>query len=1501
MAGAIVTSLTDIGSLYAQQTVPELTKSKGRVERLKQTNAARKAVYPNIIHFKHAKPTDLGLHPVAWQGKTVRLPQKPRQTVTPLNGTELWGNMVWAKGWDDSRAKYGIYSFLPQSPADFTPVHTDSLFYANGGGALVDGKYYFIERDDQAFILGRFKAKLYTYDADTWKQLEVVDLTEDQEKLITTETAVDNATGTIYAVFHDGYEDDKLGTIDYASKTRTVIGDLQRGYVALGITSDGKLYGIAEDGKLYGIDKSTAKELPIGDTGITVSDERGSYQQSGEIDQSTNTFYWASMDCDANAALYTVDLKTGKANLVASFPNGNQIYDMAIPHPYAAAGAPAQVADLAATYENGSTTGTISFTAPDKTFDGNALTSSQLDYTIVANSDTITGTTTPGQKVSVQKVLDEGVATIKAYTSNASGKGAESKLRKWIGLDTPDAVSNLNLVISDTTKAELTWDAPTEGIHEGYAGKLSYDVVRYPDSVSVAKGIITTSYTDVLPSKDTRTYTYGVKAKNEKYTSEEALSNKANGGIAYEVPYSNAFDSEDEFKAFTVINTNNDNQYGLDCTWAWNNDHFEWQTDFDPNVRYYPSQKNAADDWLISPAIHMKPNRTYKVSWTSSKYYSDKPEVLEIKAGIGLDPADMTTTVMKPTELSNNDAEDFTQEVAVPTEGNYNIGFHIISPANRSIFYIDDIKVEMGSEPGAPDSVTAVTITPDATGELKANVSLTAPTKSIDGNSIDKLTKIDVIRNNETVKTFTDVKAGETVSFVDENGIINGINEYSFVPYNSLGNGRKTSTSLFIGVDVPVAPTNVKLTDNGTSLSVSWDKVASKGPNDRVVNPDKVWYTIYNMSEGYSAGSYNSTPLDSTNTLSYTLGYNPDEVEPNAVLYGVSAGNIAGTSDVVPTNSIIIGKPATLPFIESFPCGRTDNWWWSQKKSYKGFEMVQNDASNGDMGCVQFQPYTKSEAKLNTCKISLKGAKRPVFSLDYYAYPGKDLQLALDIMRPDGSIERLGVINYAESTGTEGWKKAFINVDGKYTSDRYDIFMLYAYNNDTDYPIKADNIRLADFKDVDAEITSFKYPSKLIKGHPAHIDFTVMNTGLNGLGEYDVITETYGEPNDEYEEDTLSSLASKKFSIDVNPSVLDKSDELKLSIRIEKDGVLLADTTGIIKLEDSERAPVKDLAIETIDGSKNLTWTAPESSEVSYTETFESYDPWSTAFGEWQNIDKDDGAAGSISGSLMYKGQDDSLSYLVFNPEDLDKGLIYNTPNLAAHDGNQYLAAIYSVDYTRYWDPQYMNTNDWLISPKLSGKAQTISFYANYQKNTDNYGNPVDSYESYTVLYSTTDADSASFKVLTSDTLRQQGWTEKDYNLPDGTQYFAIVHNTPAGEGFMFLLDDITFKKAGGTPQWYYVYADGKKFAQVNAKEYTRCDISSLANVNELAVTAVYDDLMESEPAYLDLTSGINSIITNDGTTRGNTYTISGMRIPEGKKLPAGVYIINGKKYTVKH
>ena len=92
------------------------------------------------------------------------------------------------------------------------------------------------------------------------------------------------------------------------------------------------------------------------------------------------------------------------------------------------------------------------------------------------------------------------------------------------------------------------------------------------------------------------------------------------------------------------------------------------------------------------------------------------------------------------------------------------------------------------------------------------------------------------------------------------------------------------------------------------------------------------------------------------------------------------------------------------------------------------------------------------------------------------------------------------------------------------------------------------------------------------------------------------------------------------------------------------------------------------------------------------------------------------------------------------------------------------------VAFAAIADPGEHN-DDWLISPRLTGKPQTISFFA--RSATDLYG-----LEQMEVLYSTSGTSPADFTLIEAHSAVPATWTKYSYALPEGTLYFAIRYKS---------------------------------------------------------------------------------------------------------------------------
>ena len=199
------------------------------------------------------------------------------------------------------------------------------------------------------------------------------------------------------------------------------------------------------------------------------------------------------------------------------------------------------------------------------------------------------------------------------------------------------------------------------------------------------------------------------------------------------------------------------------------------------------------------------------------------------------------------------------------------------------------------------------------------------------------------------------------------------------------------------------------------------------------------------------------------------------------------------------------------------------------------------------------------------------------------------------------------------------------------------------------------------------------------------------------------------------------------------------------------------------------------------------------------------------------------------------------------------------------HSDAQYMESICPLNNSSYTGGA---SDHWLISPRLSGNAQDITFWERVI--TTQYGN-----ETYQVLASSNEIDrtdpSSGFSVVQTINSSQLEWTERTISLPAGTKYFAIRHIS--NDIFGMMVDDVTYE-AAIEPESYNIYLDGELVGSVDADAALTYNFSNLAvGDHECAVSAVYPGGIESEdvPATFNImartaTPTINVVANADGS-----------------------------------
>lgn len=329
--------------------------------------------------------------------------------------------------------------------------------------------------------------------------------------------------------------------------------------------------------------------------------------------------------------------------------------------------------------------------------------------------------------------------------------------------------------------------------------------------------------------------------------------------------------------------------------------------------------------------------------------------------------------------------------------------------------------------------------------------------------------------------------------------------------------------------------------------------------------------------------------------------------------------------------------------------------------------------------------------------------------------------------------------------------------------------------------------------------------------------------------------------------------------------------------------------------------------VATPDGANaTVTWNAPVIAPVAVTvtEDFEDtsvFPSFSTggidanthtgAFGDWTLYDATGGCVVYGSKQLDYDNESVPLAWFVFKPSGATASEDY--PDAVPHDvhsGAQYLESICPTSSSSAAGV----SDHWLISPELSGNAQTISFYV--CELTTDYGS-----ETYEIWVSTTDNDPSSFTKLGSTyTVNYTNWTEQTVQLPAGTKYFAIRHTS--NDKFGLLIDDVTYEGLvpGVQPTSYNVYLDGTLVGNVDANDPLTYDFNNLADGDyTVEINAVYP-LGESAlvPATFTIDT-TNPEITISPETQTIDDNAAGTLTVTGTDIDGNISVSVGNDWTV--
>jgi hypothetical protein len=1405
----------------------------------------------------------------------------------PGTNTELCGAYVYSDKWAETDAN-GNYLY-DMNPGIYTiPARADGEIVCNASISTLSGVLSAVKINSQYFTISLKSsgeaAYLSAYSTTTWNRssYQEVDIVN-----VPIDLTYDPVTKKCYGFFYnenDYGEYSRFCSYSTSTGEATDIAEMTRAGFAIAANSAGELYGIwGYTGWLVKINPKTGLVDQIGRTGIYPG-----YQNSLTFDDTTGKLYWSSNDENGNSALYEVNIETGAATLIRKFDN-NDTYVGIYALPYSVPQtAPAAVSNVNVEFADDSAlSGYVTCTAPTTAVNNTTLSSS-LDILIDVNGEeTVVEGVQPGAAVKSPLLqFAEGQLNITVTACDDKYRGEEVTYSTFAGVDLPG--SPTNVVLSDVDGVPtLTWSTPTAGANGGRfdANALTYKIVRYPDNKVVATDLKANSFSDT-DFAGMASISYDVIAVNSKGESQAARSNSMVFGEGFSIPFVEEFASQTDFDLWTIVNSNGGS------TWSYN------ASAGAANYKY--DETLPGDDWLISPKFKLVAGKTYELSFYAKSLYNKYYENFKFMLGTSLDPSSMKTVITDCPLFMNTKGETRRVLFTAPESGDFFLGIYCYSYATGSqkgwTLTIDDVGLSEVSG-SVPAAVSNLTVTPAEQGELKATVAFTAPTVDSEGSELTRSMDINIYRLGEeaAAASFSEVSAGQAISWEDTAISASGVMTYRVVAQNFAGTGAEATASAFVGADVPGQVGDLKAVESDDAITLTWS-APTVGANGGWFDASGMTYRIIRSDGETLAESQTETsfvdkdvPKDSQE-LRYYL------VTP---YIGTQKGAYANTPYEV------YGHPYSAPATESFPAADMKYYPWiseSDGPQYtwsletSGINPVTADY-NGDTGLAMFISTEQTAGITGTFtspKFDISAIADPELSFMMYHSQAEDASkndvLSVFVSADGGEWKAMADGQFSRDNGSTGWTRHALSLS-EFKSSKY-IRVRFSAKASGEKNIHLDNIAIDEKRATDLAVASINGAAKIAAGYDADFVVKLNNNGSDAIAAAQLTILANGE--------AIASAVAQDIAVgaavDVNVKVnLAKAGSYTLTARAETPGDNNADNDSA-EIKVTAVAPVIpapfDLSGAAEDGSVNLDWSAP-SDRGAVTDNVESYSDWAISnVGDWTMVDRDMDVTYYINKDLdSYPDQSSAKAFQVCNAATIginiwDEG----TP----HSGDKMFMSIASVNRAN---------DDWLISPRLNGSSHVISFYAK-SFTTDGM-----SPERMNVLYSMTDTDPLSFVRLNSGDYIEvpDSWTQYSYLLPEGAKYFAV--NCVSDGSFALFVDDLSMNdmtvpnlKVSG----YKVYRDGVEIATVSDAAYI--DKAPIEGSASYAVSALYGDVESAKSDAVTVKySGVSDIsaesvaihvvdnavvIDNAAGMAADIYTADG-RVAKSQHIDANHFRVN--------
>ncbi|MBD5182894.1 MAG: hypothetical protein HDS99_03760 [Bacteroidales bacterium] len=751
---------------------------------------------------------------------------------------------------------------------------------------------------------------------------------------------------------------------------------------------------------------------------------------------------------------------------------------------------------------------------------------------------------------------------------------------------------------------------------------------------------------------------------------------------------------------------------------------------------------------------------------------------------------------------------------------------------------------------------------------LNGIVKFTAPAKTYGGTQLNGSLSYTVSQGAKELASGSCTAGAEVEAqiTVAQEGMTNLIIRVA----NQAGTSPAAYINVWAGADTPDAPAEVTLAENPEGgYTVAWSPVTT-GINGGWVDPEEVTYTVTRMPDNVKVAENISETsfVDLNNNISGILFH-------YVVTASYSGKTSAATSSpqmkagvIIPPYSVAFDNAETAASF-SVVNANNDSEKWEWNASQKAMRISASSARAMDDWLIS-PAIELAKGYVYTFSVKVKGQSN--------SYTEKfEVKIGNDATAQAMTATVIEPTEVTSNTFADYSAKVRVDKDGIY------YFGIHGISEPDTYSLSVSGIEVSEgiegeYKNLAIEEAAA--PRYVEAGQRFIVNARVANRGtiapvaaalviMNGddeLGRTEIPAIEPGK--DAVVGVELAAERSWNHFTELN-ALIDWNDDADADDNFSQSMTMLVHVPALPK--------AAGVSATLDNGDVLISWNEPtlsatEGEEV--TETFEDYDPFEYKHsGEWVYYDADGMPCfGFANEKVGFPGMEEPSAFFVFDVSYRNE--YRNQASLKAHSGDKYLASFASKGE--------VETENWVISPRLSGAAQTISFYA---KGFDpNYG------ESFEVLVSEKGMAESDFKSVKNFRNISSDWTLYSVDIPANSIFFAIRHNSV--NTYMMMVDDVKFIPAGEVDHnlqlvGYNIYCDGQKLNDQPITDLSFRHSNASRSLSDYALETVYNKGV-SEKHEFNL-SGIDNIQIEDND-QIEYYNTQGIRISE--PTPGTVVII---------